>query len=477
MVTNTKDYVMTDGVSSEDSRYPLSATELRAVFNSVNDAIFVHDADGQILDVNQAAAEIYGYSREALRSGTVETTSSGVDPFTQANAEKHLKRAAEGEDQTFEWQGKDSEGNVFWEEVSLSRTMVDGEVRVLAIARDIDARKEAERRFELLIDNLPGIVYRCRNESGWPMAYVGGQAEELTGYSTDTLEAGDVSWGADVIHPDDRERVETEVEEAVTAAEPFELEYKIRTTDDHDRWVWERGQLVDVPQKPSQFLEGFITDITERKVYEQQLEQQRSDLDVLNSVLRHDVRNDLQLVVAYAELLTDQLSDPELREYATDIQESADRAVELTKTARDTAEMMLMTEEDYHERNLGDVLTDVIEELQSAHDTAVITVANSLPAVRVLDSGLLESVFRNLLENAIVHNDKDVPEVTVSVTADDETVVVSVADNGPGIPDEQKEAIFAEGEKGLDSEGTGLGLYLVKNVVRMHDGTVWVENS
>jgi signal transduction histidine kinase len=90
---------------------------------------------------------------------------------------------------------------------------------------------------------------------------------------------------------------------------------------------------------------------------------------------------------------------------------------------------------------------------------------------------MLESVFRNLLTNAIQHNDNEVPEVTVSATAGDDTVRVRIADNGPGIPDERKEEIFEQGEVSLDSEGTGLGLYLVDTLVGRYGGEVRVKDN
>ena len=90
---------------------------------------------------------------------------------------------------------------------------------------------------------------------------------------------------------------------------------------------------------------------------------------------------------------------------------------------------------------------------------------------------MLDSVFRNLLSNAVQHNDKEVPEVSVSATTHDMRAVVRIADNGPGVPDSQKQEIFGEGEKGLDSSGTGLGLYLVQELVTHYGGEVWVEDN
>ena len=90
---------------------------------------------------------------------------------------------------------------------------------------------------------------------------------------------------------------------------------------------------------------------------------------------------------------------------------------------------------------------------------------------------MLASVFRNLLTNAVQHNDEDVPEVTVAATTDGERVTVRVADNGPGIAEERKDTIFNQGETGLDSAGTGLGLYLVETLVNRYGGTVSVEDN
>ena len=90
----------------------------------------------------------------------------------------------------------------------------------------------------------------------------------------------------------------------------------------------------------------------------------------------------------------------------------------------------------------------------------------------LLADDMLESVFRNLLHNAIVHNDKELPEVTVSVILEEETVRVRVADNGPGIPERDKERIFDEGKTGLDSQGTRLGLYLVETLVERYGGDI-----
>ena len=148
-------------------------------------------------------------------------------------------------------------------------------VNVVERVRSRRALAERKRRLETLIGNLPGIVYRCRNEPGWPMELVEGECRELTGYPAATIESDEVVWGEDVIHPDDREPMWEAVQEALDAGEPFEVTYRIETADGETRWMWERGSGVyaDGDEKAKlEALEGFITDVTAQREREAELE-------------------------------------------------------------------------------------------------------------------------------------------------------------------------------------------------------------
>jgi len=126
------------------------------------------------------------------------------------------------------------------------------------------AAERQKRRLETLVSNLPGVVYRCVNDPGWPMEDVMGECETLTGHLAGDFEAGDVSWGADVIHPADREEVWAAVQAALERGDPFECTYRIRTAAGETKWVWERGRRVE-RDDGEETLEGFITDVTESK--------------------------------------------------------------------------------------------------------------------------------------------------------------------------------------------------------------------
>ena len=206
------------------------------------------------------------------------------------------------------------------------------------------------------------------------------------------------------------------------------------------------------------------------------LERQRDSLELLNDVVRHDIRNDLQLVTAYAELLEDHV-DEDGKAHLETVQKSSSNAVDLTTTARDLADVMLQSERELQPVDVGSVLAEEVEEARTSFPDADISVEGSVPQVVVEADEFAESVFKNLLTNAVQHNDDDHPEVTVSVEQTGDHLEVRFADNGPGVPDLQKADIFGRDEKGLESEGTGIGLYLVRSLMDAYSGDVWVEDN
>jgi PAS domain S-box-containing protein len=165
------------------------------------------------------------------------------------------------------------------------RVLAD-EIRTVVENRRTE-RNESGRRLETLVSNLPGIVYRCRNEESWPMEYVDGDCVGVTGYPAAALEEGDVAWGEDVLHPDDRAEMWDAVQDALAADEPFEVVYRIVTRDGDVRWMWERGRRVEAADRDAEMLEGFITDITAGKEREQELERQRAEMQQLQELLEH----------------------------------------------------------------------------------------------------------------------------------------------------------------------------------------------
>jgi PAS domain S-box-containing protein len=199
-------------------------------------------------------------------------------------------------------------------------------------------------------------------------------------------------------------------------------------------------------------------------------------LRVVNRIVHHDIRNDLSVIDGWARLLEPHV-DEEGEDLLAHIHEATGHVFDLTETVRDFVRAMESQGEVVLEPvALGALLEAELEKRRELHPGATLELEGE-SGLEVLANGLLSTVFRNLINNAIVHNDADRPEVRVTVEERGEWVDISVADNGPGIPDAQKETVLGRGEAGLDAPGAGVGLYLVDMLVERYGGTLEVEDD
>jgi signal transduction histidine kinase len=220
-----------------------------------------------------------------------------------------------------------------------------------------------------------------------------------------------------------------------------------------------------------------ITDVTDRETYRQQLEEKTEQLEALNRVVRHDIRNDMTVILGWGEQLQDHVTEDGTDALNRVLRKSR-HVIELTDIAGDFVESL--TDEGTAELEpiaLHEVLEAELATVRDSHPDANFRVSGDIPQVSVQANEMLSSVFRNLFENAVQHNDEETPEITITCEENTETVRVRIADNGPGIPDSQKEQVFGKGEKGIESPGTGIGLYLVHTLTEQFGGDVRVEDN
>jgi len=192
------------------------------------------------------------------------------------------------------------------------------------------------------------------------------------------------------------------------------------------------------------------------------------NLDYLNSLLRHEVLNTATVITGYASLL---LEDHDLDEDARDRLETISRqSRDMTDVIEDVQVLLRMTQgdADVEPQNLSAALTEELDDLRHTYESVEIE-ATVPDGVRVRADDLLARVFSNLLANAVEHHDGRTPRVEVTVEESGETVTVRVADDGPGIPEAERAALFERDDTG----GThGLGLYLVRTLVERYGGSV-----
>jgi len=133
--------------------------------------------------------------------------------------------------------------------------------------------QESQRTLATLMSNLPGLVCRCRNDRNRTVEFVSDGCLPLTGYQPgDLVDNKTIAYG-DLIHPDDRESVWSDVQQALQEGKAFQLAYRIKTASGEEKWVWEQGRGVYSAQGELLALEGFVFDISQRKRAEEQFRQ------------------------------------------------------------------------------------------------------------------------------------------------------------------------------------------------------------
>jgi PAS domain S-box-containing protein len=139
---------------------------------------------------------------------------------------------------------------------------------------DLDDR---EISLSNLLANLPGIAYRCLNDEYWTMKFVSSGCFDLTGYLPEELIDNKILAFVSIIHPNDRLIGRKEIENAIANHTSFQIEYRIIDKNGKIKWIWEKGSAVYNEKKEALYIEGFITDISDRKNTEQELNQKWSN--------------------------------------------------------------------------------------------------------------------------------------------------------------------------------------------------------
>ena len=267
---------ITDRVNVQEALL-ISEESYKGLFNTATDAIYIQDKEGRFVDVNMGAVKMYGYPRDYFIGKSPEILSAPGKNDMNATV-KLLKKAFNGETQKFEFWGIDKNRRIFPKEVRLNKGSYFGEEVVIAFAQDISERKQAmqalkesQRQIATLLGNLQGMAYRCLNDKNWTMEYVSEGGVELTGFNPEDLICNNKISYNQLIHPDDQEMVWNKIQKALRKNQSFKLSYRINTKDKKEKWVFEQGIGIYSSDGKLIALEGFITNITERKHAEQEI--------------------------------------------------------------------------------------------------------------------------------------------------------------------------------------------------------------
>jgi len=277
---------MTDITERKLAEEAIRASEAnyRAIFDTANDAIFVHDGEtGAILDTNQMATEMYGYTTDEFRQLSVEAISEGSSPYSQAEVMEWIRRALAGVSQQFDWKCKGKAGRIFWAGVNLKRTVLNGHPRLLAIVREITERKEAEEALRTSEERFRTVADYTYDWEYWRgldgrFLYVSPSCQRITGYSPEEFLA-DPALLERIMHPDDRNQGVRHFRSEHPTPGPHAAEYRIISRSGEERWIEHICQPVYGVDKRWLGQRASNRDITDRKKAELDLKERVEALE------------------------------------------------------------------------------------------------------------------------------------------------------------------------------------------------------
>lgn len=263
---------------SEDFKSFEEEYGLKDILDAIPIPIFYKGVEGRYLGVNKAFENFFGESEEELVGKTVFDV--GQKDYAEIYYRKDKELFKRGGEQVYQSKLQDYDGKLH--DVVFSKATFEnkkGEIQgLVGTIQDITDRTKAEkenrekqRQLETLMSNLPGMVYRCLNDADWSMIFVSDGCLNLTSYSPSELQENKAASYGSIIHPGDRDSVWKEVQRSIRENHNFVITYRIITKDGNIKWVWEQGVHVGYTRDGVDVLEGYITDITESKKYQDEL--------------------------------------------------------------------------------------------------------------------------------------------------------------------------------------------------------------
>jgi PAS domain S-box-containing protein len=445
-----------------------------AAIDEMRDGYVVCNDRDIVLDANPAAKAILSPGTQSLTGTSIVELLPAIEPLLRAPTQQSTDKLT-----------VETDGGTRHLSLSVSPLgKTTGDAGHLITFRDVTARHRTERELEEERERYSTLVEQSHDgvaiiQDG-VFVFVNQQMESLLG--RDAAELLGASYET-FVSPEHRDTVTDRYERRLQGEAVVDRYDTDIVRPDGERRVVDL-QASDIQYEGSPAVMVTLRDVTDRKAYERRLEDENQKLELLNRLVRHDIRNDMSVVIGYAQQLdaelgdgADEATDETVRRSLDALLSHSDHVVELTMIVRDLMETLQDGGDGTHPVPIADVLEAELDQLRSAAADADIRSPDPMPTVSVLADDMLGSVLRNLLKNAVVHSDREAPHIEVSVAEGEDTVVVRVADDGPGVPDASKEDIFGKGEMGLESPGTGIGLYLVQTLVSSYGGEVWVEDN
>lgn len=419
--------------------------------------------DEPLIYVNDGFVELTGYPHEEIVGRNCRfLQGEETDEGTVAE----IREAIDAEEPiTVELRNYRKGGSMFWNRLTI--TPIEDEcgetTHFLGFQEDVTEKVVYEREktlFGMQAEAVEQVIFITDAEG--TIEYVNPQFERTTGYTAEEA----IGKTPRILKSDQHEEAFfTELWETITAGEVWEAEITNRRKS---------GERYRSSQKiiPVTDADGAIThfvaieeDITDAQFIEQVL-------DVMNRVLRHNVRNSVTAIGGYADLLESELDDVEHRSAINAIREHAETLGKISEETR-TIRELFRRRHATHTLSVA-AIEGFVDQRREQHPEAVIDLSIEVDdGLEIKNGSLLQLAIDEAIENAVVHNDRETPRVEVLVREipDAAEIRIDIADDGPGIPDDQW-AVIQAGQETQLAHSAGIGLWLMYWTVTALGGAI-----
>ncbi len=480
---------ITERKESEAQLYE-SEQSYRALFNSVNEAIYMQNPDGTFVDVNEGACKLYGYTREEF-IGKTPVFLSAEDKNNFEIVVRKIALALEGAPQLFEFWGKKKNGEIFLMEVQVTKGHYFGKEIIIATARDITDRKkieeelkESEQRFRTLQqasfggigmhDN--GIIIDCNQG-----------LSDLTGYSREELINSN---GVNLIAPEWRPLVIENIKAG------YEKQYDVEGLHKDGTRYFLEVQAKNIPYKGRTIRVTEFRNINERKLAEQKIKEQNArllsftedlkrkneQLEEFTQIVSHNLRSPVGNILTLINFIETSEKEEEKTEYLNLLKESG---ATTQKTLQELHEVLNI------KQNKGIAHDDIsfvevfgrVQSMLSARITEVGAILESdfgeAPTIKYPNI-YMESILLNLLSNSLKYvqpNQK--PVIRFKTYYDGRSMMLEASDNGLGIDLERYGHQVFKLHKTFHRhpESRGIGLFMIKNQIEAMGGEIKISSQ
>ncbi len=447
--------------------------------------IFWIDQAGKIIFVNDTACETLGYAHAELLAMYVHQ----LDPnFSE-------------EDWTAHWNTIKRERNLIFESKHLSKTdeaipveltinfiEISGQEFHCVYTRNLSEQKKVERvlkeneeRFRLTLDATSDGMWDKNLKTG-EIHYGKNWASSL-GYKKEDIKSGKITWQS-LLHPEDKEKTLQAVQDHLDGkTTSYTCEFRLLNANKQWQWMLGKGKIVQYDEQgnPERFV-GIQSDISERKVIEEQLKKHADKTRLFAYSIAHDLKNPTIAIRGLTERLSKQysiLAEEKLHEYYQLILQASKQIDSLVQTINDFVSSKtspLQIEKVDLSELLETIHAEFADQLQSRNITW--EQSQNLPTTIQADKLSILRVLKNFVDNSIKYGGDSLSKITIAYQEQPQSHVIIVQDNGVGLTEDDAIDLFSPFERKSTSKGicgTGLGLAIVKEIIRQHKGSVWTE--